>query len=57
LVAKDLKRDTIYETFAFDEINRMQYWRMEKGLSNQNKTTTENLQKEMNPKKNTLLME
>ena len=24
-----------YETFAFDkEINRMQYWRMEKGLSN-----------------------
>jgi len=26
---------TSYETFAFDnEINRMQYWRMEKGLSN-----------------------
>jgi len=24
-----------YETFAFDkEMNRMQYWRMEKGLSN-----------------------
>lgn len=26
---------TSYETFAFDnDINRMQYWRMEKGLSN-----------------------
>ncbi len=29
-----------YETFAFDkEINRMQYWRMEKGLSNMSMAT------------------
>lgn len=35
---KELRKEkgyTSYETFAFDnEINRMQYWRMEKGLSN-----------------------
>ena len=31
---------TSYETFAFDnEINRMQYWRMEKGLSNMSMAT------------------
>lgn len=29
-----------YETFAFDnEINRMQYWKMEKGLSNMSMAT------------------
>ena len=29
-----------YETFAFDkDINRMQYWRMEKGLSNMSMAT------------------
>ena len=29
-----------YETFAFDkEINRMQYWRMEKGLANMSMAT------------------
>ena len=31
---------TSYETFAFDkEINRMQYWRIEKGLANMSMAT------------------